>query len=316
MKFLVVGAGALGGYFGGRLLEAGRDVTFLLRPRRAAQIAKTGLVVQSPFGNLQLASPPYMVAEDIAAPFDVILVGSKAYDLDSTMDSFAPAVGPETVILPLLNGMKHIDRLVERFGDERVLGGLCMISATLDDEGRVLHLNDMHGLSFGERAGGRSARIDAIEAQFAGAKFDATASATISQDMWEKWVFIASAAGLTSLMRASIGDIVEAGGEDVALAIFDECCAIAAHNGFAPRQAAIDRGRKMMTTPGSPMTASMYKDIARGAPVEADHIIGDLLNRAARAASPTPSVLRTAYVHLKAYEARRAREADRATNPT
>ena len=308
MRFLVVGAGALGGYFGGRLLEAGRDVTFLLRPRRAAQIAKSGLVVQSPFGNLQLPSPPHVMAEDIEAPFDVILVGSKAYDLDSTMDSFAPAVGPQTVILPLLNGMKHIDRLVERFGDERVLGGLCMISATLDDEGRVLHLNDMHGLNFGERAGGRSERIDAIEAQFTGAKFDATASETILQDMWEKWVFIASAAGVTSLMRASIGDIVAAGGEDVALSIFDECCAIAAHNGFVPRPTAIERGRKMMTAPGSPMTASMYKDIVRSAPVEADHIIGDLLNRAARA-SPTPSVLRTAYVHLKAYEARRAREA-------
>jgi len=310
MRFLVVGAGALGGYFGGRLLEAGRDVTFLLRPRRAAQLAKTGLVVQSPFGNLQLPAPTHVLAEDIEAPYDVVVVGSKAYDLDSTMDSFAPAVGPNTMILPLLNGMKHIDRLVERFGEERVLGGLCMISATLDDEGRVLHLNDMHGLSYGERAGGRSARVDAIAAQFAGAKFDATASETIAQDMWEKWVFIASAAGLTSLMRASIGDIVAAGGQDVALAIFEECCAIAAHNGFAPRPAAIERGRKMITAAGSPMTASMYKDIVRGMPVEADHIVGDLLRRAPHAESPSaPSVLRTAYVHLKAYEARRAREA-------
>jgi len=309
MRFLVVGAGALGGYFGGRLLEAGRDVTFLLRPRRAAQLAKTGLVVQSPFGNLQLPAPTHVLAEDIEAPYDVVVVGSKAYDLDSTMDSFAPAVGPNTMILPLLNGMKHIDRLAERFGEERVLGGLCMISATLDDEGRVLHLNDMHGLSYGERAGGRSARVDAIAAQFAGAKFDATASETIAQDMWEKWVFIASAAGLTSLMRASIGDIVAAGGQDVALAIFDECCTIAAHNGFAPRPAALQRGRAVVTTAGSPMTASMYKDIVRGAPVEADHILGDLLGRAPRTDSPVPSVLRTAYVHLKAYEARRAREA-------
>ncbi|QNK67456.1 2-dehydropantoate 2-reductase [Variovorax sp. PAMC26660] len=309
MRFLVVGAGALGGYFGGRLLEAGRDVTFLLRPRRAAQLAKTGLVVQSPFGNLQLPAPAHVLAEDIKAPFDVVVVGSKAYDLEATMDSFAPAVGPNTLILPLLNGMKHIDRLVERFGSERVLGGLCMISATLDDEGRVLHLNDMHGLSYGERAGGRSARVDAIAAQFADATFNATASETIMQDMWEKWVFIASAAGLTSLMRASIGDIVAAGGEDVALSIFNECCAIAAHNGFAPRPAAIQRGRAVVTTAGSPMTASMYKDIVRGAQVEADHIVGDLLGRAPRGDSAVPSVLRTAYVHLKAYEAKRAREA-------
>lgn len=309
MRFLVVGAGALGGYFGGRLLEAGRDVTFLLRPRRAAQLAKTGLVIQSPFGNLQLPSPKHVLAVGIDGPYDVIVVGSKAYDLDSTMDSFAPAVGPDTVILPLLNGMSHIDRLAERFGSERVLGGLCMISATLDDEGRVLHLNDMHGLSFGERAGGRSARVDAIAAQFAGAKFDATASESIAQDMWEKWVFIASAAGLTSLMHASIGDIVAAGGQDVALSIFDECCAIAAHNGFAPRAPAVQRGRAIITAAGSPMTASMYKDMARGAAVEADHIVGDLLSRAAPGNATVPTVLRTAYVHLKAYEARRAREA-------
>jgi len=309
MRFLVVGAGALGGYFGGRLLEAGRDVTFLLRPRRAAQLAKTGLVVQSPFGNLQLPSPKHVLADGIDGPYDVIVVGSKAYDLGSTMDSFAPAVGPNTVILPLLNGMSHIDRLADRFGSERVLGGLCMISATLDDEGRVLHLNDMHGLSFGERSGGRSARVDAIAAQFAGAKFDATASENISQDMWEKWVFIASAAGLTSLMHASIGDIVAAGGQDVALSIFDECCAIATHNGFAPRPAAVQRGRAIITAAGSPMTASMYKDMARGAAVEADHIVGDLLSRAAPGNATVPTVLRTAYVHLKAYEARRAREA-------
>lgn len=309
MRFLMVGAGALGGYFGARLLAADRDVTFLLRPGRAAQLATTGLVVRSPFGDLDLPTPKHVLAEQIDGPYDAVVVGCKAYDLDATMDSFAPAVGPDTVILPLLNGLGHIDRLVARFGEARVLGGLCMISATLDDEGRVLHLNDMHSLSYGERAGGRSPRIDAIAAQFAGANFTATASETIAQDMWEKWVFIASAAGLTSLMHASIGDIVAAGGEDVALAIFDECCAIAAHNGFAPRPGALTRGRAVVTTAGSPMTASMYKDMARGARVEADHILGDLLARAPRTAPATPSVLRTAYVHLKAYEFRRAREA-------
>lgn len=309
MRFLMVGAGALGGYFGARLLAAGRDVTFLLRPGRVAQLATTGLVVRSPCGDLDLPTPKHVLAQQIDGPYDVVVVGCKAYDLDATMDSFAPAVGPDTVILPLLNGLGHIDRLVARFGEARVLGGLCMISATLDDEGRVLHLNDMHSLSYGERAGGRSPRIDAIAAQFDGANFAATASETITQDMWEKWVFIASAAGLTSLMHASIGDIVAAGGEDVALAIFDECCAIAAHNGFAPRPGAITRGRAVVTTAGSPMTASMYKDMARGARVEADHILGDLLARAPRSASITPSVLRTAYVHLKAYEFRRAREA-------
>ena len=313
MRFLFVGAGALGGYFGGRLLDAGRDVTFLLRPRRAAQIAKTGLVVQSPFGNLHIPSPPHVLADGIDGPYDVVVVGSKAYDLDSTMDSFAAAVGPDTLILPLLNGMGHIDRLVERFGEARVLGGLCMISATLDGEGRVLHLNELHGLSFGDRAGGRSARIEALAAQFEGTGFDARASDDILQDMWEKWVFIASAAGLTSLMHAPIGDIVSAGGQDVALSLFDECAAIAAHNGFAPRPAAVERGRAIVTEAGSPMTASMHKDMARGAPVEADHILGDLLSRAPQPRPAQPTVLCIAYVHLKTYEAQRARTQAQAT---
>lgn len=309
MRFLMVGAGALGGYFGGRLLEAGRDVTFLLRARRASQIERNGLVVRSKAGDLHLPAPPHLLSEQLTQPFDVVVVGCKAYDLEATMESFAAAVGPTTVILPLLNGMRHLDMLAQRFGRERLIGGLCLISSTLDAEGAVLHLNDMHGLSFGELDGGMSPRIEAIAAEFRGAKFDGMTSTDILQDMWEKWVFIASAAGLTSLMRTSVGDIVAAGGSDVALALFDECAAIAAHNGHGPRPAAAQRGQAMLTAPGSPMTASMYRDISLGAKVEADHILGDLLARAAPAANASPSALRIAYVHLKAYEARLAREA-------
>ncbi|RYF32491.1 MAG: 2-dehydropantoate 2-reductase [Comamonadaceae bacterium] len=305
MRFLVVGAGALGGYFGGRLLAARRDVTFLLRRRRAAQIERTGLVVRSAMGDLHLPSPPHLLSQDIDGPYDVVIVGCKAYDLAETMDSFAAAVGPNTVILPMLNGMRHLDQLAERFGKEKVLGGYCMISATLDDEGAVVHIGEMHGLTFGELDGSSSPRVAAIAAEFEGTKCDANATPTILQEMWEKWMFIASLAGITCLMRATVGDIVAAGGKDVALALFDECSAIAAHHGFAPRQAAVDRGHAILTTAGSPLTASMYKDVARGAAVEADHILGDLLARSK--AGATASVLRTAYVHLKTYEAQRAR---------
>lgn len=305
MRFLVVGAGALGGYFGGRLLAARRDVTFLLRPRRAAQIERTGLVVRSAMGDLHLAAPPHVQSGDIEAPYDVVIVGCKAYDLAQTMDSFAAAVGPDTVILPMLNGMRHLDQLAGRFGRDKVLGGYCMISATLDDEGTVLHIGEMHGLSFGELDGSASPRVAAIAAQFEGAKCDARATPTILQEMWEKWVFIASLAGITSLMRATVGDIVAAGGKDIALSLFDECSAIAAHHGFAPGPAAVQRGHAILAAVGSPLTASMYKDVARGAAVEADHILGDLLDRAATAGPG--SVLRMAYVHLKAYETQRAR---------
>jgi len=307
MRFLIVGAGALGGYFGGRLIEAGEDVTFLLRPRRAAQLAKTGLVVKSPNGDLRLPTPRSVQADGIDRPYDVVIVGCKAYDLADTMESFAPAVGPETAILPLLNGMRHLDDLVDRFGKAHVLGGLCMISAALDEEGTVLHLNDTHGLTYGELDGKRSERVEALQAAFGKARFDARASEDILQDMWEKWVFIASAAGMTCLMRAAVGDIVRAGATDLCIAMVDECAAIAARNGHALRPGSLERAHAIVTTPDSLMTASMFKDIERKSPIEADHILGDLLRRGGEGSAPV-SLLRVAYAHLKAYEARRERE--------
>lgn len=311
MRILIVGAGALGGYFGGRLLAAGQDVTFLLRPRRTAQLAKTGLVIRSPKGDLTLAAPPSVQAGGIGGPYDVVVVGCKAYDLAETMESFAPAVGPETAILPLLNGMRHLDELGRRFGADRVLGGLCMISASLDEEGRVLHHNDLHGLSYGEFSGARSARVQALQAAFAGANFEARASDDILQDMWEKWMFIASAASMTCLMRATVGDIVQSGGTDVADAVVDECAAILAHNGFAVRPESLARAHAMLAVRGSTMTASMFKDIERGAAIEGDHIVGDLLRRSADGGKRM-SPLRIVQSHLLAYEARRARESSRA----
>jgi 2-dehydropantoate 2-reductase len=306
MRYLVVGAGALGGYFGGRLIEAGHDVTFLLRPGRAKALQSTGLVVKSRFGDLSLPAPPFVLADGIASTYDVVVVGCKAYDLADTTSSFAPAVGPETAILPLLNGMRHLDDLSARFGRERVLGGLCLISATLDAAGTIQHLNDLHGLVFGELDGTMSARVEAIQRDFATAKFDGRSTAQILLEMWEKWMFIASAAGITCLMRSTVGDIVAGGGAPFALALIDECSAIAAANGFEPRPASLERARGALTAAGSPISASMLKDIERGGPVEADHVLGDLIAHDKREPSGV-SLLRVAYAHLKAYEARRAR---------
>jgi len=309
MQILIVGAGALGGYFGARLLDAGRDVTFLLRERRAAALAHSGLVVRSPHGDLTIPAPPYVTATTIAHPYDLVIVACKAFDLAATMDAFAPAVGERTTILPLLNGMAHLDALRTRFGDERVLGGLCVISATLAGDGAVQHLNDAHLLAFGELGGQQgviSPRVRAIAEAFAPARFDGRASAGIEQEMWEKWVFIATAAGITCLMRAAVGDIVQAGGADLALTLLHECSAVAAAHGFEPSVAANERTRTFLTDGDSKITASMLKDLERGGPIEADHIIGDLLARAPTDALPT--LLPIVYTHLKAYEARRARE--------
>jgi 2-dehydropantoate 2-reductase len=308
VKILVVGAGAVGGYFGARLLAAGRDVTFLVRPKRAAGLAKAGLQVKSTYGDLSLPSPPTLTADQLRQPFDVILLSCKAQDLDDAMQSFAPAVGPNTAILPMLNGMRHLDALDARFGPEHVLGGQCVISAVRDPEGRILHLNDMHLLTFGERYGTRSSRIEQIAAAFCNAGFEGHCSDDILQEMWDKWVFISTAAGITCLMRAAIGDIVVANGAHFTLRLLDECAAIAQRESYAPTPQSMERNRGMLTAAGSPMTASMLRDVESHAPTEADHILGDLLDRGNRHGLASP-MLELAYAHLTAYEARQRRQA-------
>jgi 2-dehydropantoate 2-reductase len=268
--------------------------------------------VRSPKGDIAIPAPPTVLADKLSAPVDLILLSCKAYDLQDAMESFAPAVGANTAILPLLNGMRHMDLLAARFGANAVLGGQCIISATLDGEGRILHLNDLHFLSFGEQNGAKSPHAEAIAAAFSGAKFDAQLSATILQEMWEKWAIIASVAGITCLLRGAVGDIVAAGAGQQAMDIYAECCAIATANGFAPGESARKRSIGMLTAPGSTFAASMLRDIERGAPIEADHIIGDLLARGgggkALASTADYPLLQIAYAHLRTYEARRQRE--------
>ena len=305
MRILVVGAGAIGGYFGGRMLQAGRDVTFLVRPRRAAELADAGLVIKSPNGDVTLKSPPAVQADKLSEKFDVVLLSCKAFDLDDAIKSFAAAVGPQTAIVPLLNGMLHLDVLDRKFGGERVLGGLCAIAVMLNDRREVVQLQPMQSLNFGERDGKLSERVRAIADVVTSGNFGAVASEHIIQEMWEKWVFLASLAASTCLMRTSVGNILAVpGGRDFILGMLDECSAVATAQGFAPRAPFLQRTRGMLTAEGSQMTASMFRDIKAGAPVEADHVIGDLIARGDAAKVPVPK-LRTAYIHLKAYEKQR-----------
>ncbi len=305
MRILVVGAGAIGGYFGGRLLQAGGDVTFLVRPRRASELADAGLVIRSPNGDVTLKNPPTVQADKLSEKFDVVLLSCKAFDLDDAIASLAPAVGPQTVIIPLLNGMLHLDVLDKRFGRERVLGGLCAIAATLNDKREVVQLNPMQSLNFGERDGKLSERVRAISKVFANGIAGAVASENIVQEMWEKWVFLATLAACTCLMRTSVGHILAApGGKDFILGMLDESTAVANAEGHTPSGPFFQRIRGLLTADGSQQTASMFRDIQAGAPVEADHVIGDLIARGDAAKVPVPR-LRTAYTHLKAYEKQR-----------
>jgi 2-dehydropantoate 2-reductase len=302
MRILIVGAGAIGGYFGGRMLQAGRDITFLVRPRRASELAAAGLVIKSPNGDVTLKNPPFIQADTIKDTFDAVLLSCKAYDLDDAVKSFPPAVGERTAIIPLLNGMRHLDVLDKNFGPSHVLGGLCLTAVTLNEKREVVQLGPVQSLGFGERNGKMSDRVHAIADVVRSCNFNGAASETVLQDMWEKWVFLASNAAATSLMRAPIGMILAApGGKDFLLGILDECRAVATAEGYPPRAPALERAIGMLTAEGSPLTASMFRDIKAGQPIEADHVIGDLIARADTAKLAVPR-LRTAYTHLKAYE--------------
>ncbi|QDI81521.1 2-dehydropantoate 2-reductase [Methylorubrum populi] len=311
MRILVVGAGATGGYFGARLLEAGRDVTFLVRPARAEKLAAQGLSVRSPVGDLHIDAPKTVTADGLAGagPFDLVLLSAKAYDLDTVVADVAPAVGVGTAVLPILNGLRHLDVLDRAFGAERVLGGSCGIVATLTRDGEIRQMTELHTLTYGERDGSRSERVARIEAQMDGVRFQARASDKILLEMWEKWVFLATLAGATTLMRAAVGDIVAApGGPAFIEALHDECQAVAVANGYGAREKVFAGARKMLTAEGSAMTASMLRDIEGNARIEADHIVGDLIERG-RANDVATPVLERVLTHLKAYEHRRAREA-------
>ena len=305
MRILVLGAGGVGGYFGGRLAESGADVTFLVRERRAAQLAERGLVIESPLGDAIVTSPHTVTSGSGATPYDLVLLTSKAYDLASAIDSIAPFVGPQSAVLPLLNGMAHLDALEARFGRARLLGGVAKIAATLTPDGVIKHLNDAQQLVYGELDGSTSPRIETLAGIMGNASFASRPSDAILLEMWEKWVLLATLAGMTCLMRGTVGDIVAtADGRALIEQFLDECTGIAAAAGHAPRPKVLEQTRALLTTPGSTFTASMLRDVERGGATEGSHILGDLVARAAARHVDAP-LLRIAACHLQVHERRR-----------
>lgn len=301
MRILVLGAGATGGYFGGRLAEAGRDVTFLVRERRAAQLRRDGLVIVSPHGDARL-TPAIVSSDQLRAEYDLVFFTVKAYGLEQAVKDVAPAIGPNTMIMPVLNGLRHLDVLDERFGAERVLGGLCAIAGTLDPDGTVRQLAELQQVTYGDRQNPDSERVHAVHEQFSNAGFPTTLAEDIVQVMWQKWVFLASLAAISCLMRGSVGDVAAApGGRAFADAVVDEAAAVAAAGGHPMPSDELERIRATMTQEGSPFAASMFRDLSQGYPVEADHIIGDLVARAQAHGVAVP-LLAAAYTHLGVYE--------------
>jgi 2-dehydropantoate 2-reductase len=304
LRILVLGAGGIGGYYGGRMAAAGADVTFLVRPRRAAQLAENGLVLVSPLGDLKM--PVKTVLRETAAPgYDAIILSCKAFDLEDAIESIRLAA-PGALILPLLNGIRHLDTLDAAFGADAVLGGVAQIGITLDPDGTVRHLNSAQGFIYGERSPGQAARCEALLPALASGGFGPRHSREIMQDMWEKVVFLCSIAAMTCMMRGKVGEIASTDeGAGLMLEMVAECAAVATAAGFAPRPQSQAFAQKALTDKASPNAASMMRDLLAGGKVEAEHIVGDMLARAKAAGQAAP-LLRAAYTHLQVYQAARA----------
>lgn len=305
MKILVLGAGGTGGYFGGRLHEGGGDVTFLVREKRAQHIAAHGLQLESPKGNATLQVKT-VLAIDVKPEYDIVILSCKAYDLASGIDAIRPAMHGATCVVPLLNGISHIETLDAAFGKARVMGGTAQIAATLTKDGVVRSMADVQLVTWGPREPSQQAPADALGQAFSKTSVDWQVSEDIMQDMWEKIAFLSTLAGMTCLMRASVGEIIATReGAAMIRRYMDSCIAVAGKSGYAPRPAAIARYEKVLTTPGSTFTASMLRDLEGGGQVEADHIVGFVLKKA-REFGVDDKMLAVAYAHLQAYEYRRA----------
>lgn len=310
MRILVVGAGATGGFFGGRLAQAGRDVTFLVRPRRAAALRERGLRIVGPGlrGPEEEVRPNLVLPGRLDGPYDVVLLSVKAGALPQSLEDLAPAVGTGTVIIPFLNGMAHLDAIENRFGADAALGGVVRIFGALDDNGDVRVLDRISesviaDMVVGEPAGGISARIERIGKELSDAGFAVTVSPDVLGAMWHKWVFISTLGALTTLMRGSVGDVVTAGGAWLGPALLSEAAAVASAAGHPLPEPLRDRITAGVTRADSPDTASLYRDTAAGLPTEGEHILGDLTTRARQLGVDTP-LLDLAALHLRVHELR------------
>lgn len=299
MRILVVGAGAVGGYFGARLAQAGVDAAFLVRPARAQKLAATGLSLVEPDGSRETIAVRALTTSQLTEPWDVVLVAVKGSSLGRAMEDVAPAVGDRTAVLPLLNGIGHLARLVDRFGAERVLGGVCEVATELAPDGAIRQLVPGGMIRFGELEGSLSDRVAEIANALAAARFEIRASETILQDMWEKWLFMVSGGAVGVLLGGTVGDVAAVrGGVAAEGRIVDEALTVLDAAGHAARPDAAARVRSVLTADGSPFTTSLYRDLRAGRPTEVEEVLGDFVEVADQYGVPTP-LLSAAAVRLR-----------------
>lgn len=299
MRILILGAGGVGAYFGARLIRSGADVTFLVRPRRAAALRAGGLRISSPLGDFACHAE---VLSEGTTCFDLVLMACKAYDLASAIMSIEPHIGHDTLVIPLLNGVAHLETLDGAFGRSRTGGGVAHLSVSSQPDGSIVHCNDFHRLIVGYRTPAANGILGELAERLRMVGVDCLISSRIEQDLWEKLVFLATLAGATSVLRMSIGELLETrSGPGLIDSLLAECAAVAGAAGFRPDRERLAAYRSQLLTRGSPLKSSMLRDIERGRRTESDHILGDLVRRGMQLGVSTP-LLALCHSRLEAWD--------------
>lgn len=301
MRILILGAGGIGGYFGGRLVEKGEDVVFLVREKRKQILESNGLNIRSTKGDFSF-QPKLITKDQQTEPFDLVLFSTKSYHLTEAIEDLQPFIGDKTVIIPLLNGISHLTQLTDAFGVDKVIGGLCQIETTLNDQGEVIHSSAFDKLVFGELVQTKTARIEEISAVLSNTKAEFILSEQILQDMWHKYLRITILSGLTTLMRSPIGPIRESDDGMVFIAeLYDEVATIMRANQAPIADQVEEEQLNSVTTLSYDFKTSMQRDMEKGSLIEGDHIHGYLLKLAESAKIEAP-YLKAIYQNLKVYE--------------
>jgi 2-dehydropantoate 2-reductase len=296
VKILILGAGGVGGYFGARLIQAGADVTFLLREKRHAKIQAEGLVIETPKDTFTV-KPKAITRDQLKPEYDLIVLAPKSFDFEDALASLEGA-SSKGVFLPFLNGLDHIQQLDAKFGKDRVMGGVAQIAATISKTGAVKQLTDLHMLTVGHRSAAHEQIARDFFALCENAGFDRLYSENIEQSLWDKWVFLASLAGMTTICRGHVGKISAAPwGIESTTSFYAESCAIAAANGFPTKESAQKRSLEMLTNVKSSFAASMLRDLTQGNMTEHEHILGQMIQRGVNKGIACP-LLKLAHTHL------------------
>lgn len=292
MKIVIFGTGGVGGYFGGRLALLGEDVTFLARGAHLAAIRESGLHIESADGNFTVKPARATDSAHSIGEADLILLATKAWQLEEAISQMnPPLIGQETLILPLLNGMEHMEKLIETFGTEHVIGGLCRISVFIAAPGIIRHVGVKPYIAYGEWDNSQSERIQRIHKLFSSIPgIVAENPADIQRAMWEKFIFITGTSGVGAYARTPLGEYrADPKHRTLLIDAFNETAAVARAMGVFIDDNFVNETVQRLDLAPAGMMASMQKDMMEGRPSELNEQTGAVVRMGRTLGVPTPT---------------------------